>query len=308
MRRILYLLLLISSLSKGQKSILNSTWNTTSTWSLGIVPNNSPTTSNNTITINTNVTLNGNLTISNNSTLIITGCNTLTVNGNVGFNNGSVLNIAPCAVLIVNGGVNNSNNSNQITINGTIVINGSFTGGNGSAIGGSGGMSVTGSVTTTGSGSVFGSTVDCTSNCNSSAASPLPIELLSFTGYVKDNYNLIKWVTATELSNNYFTIDKSYDGVNFIELGRLSGSGNSLTTNSYELKDINTYDGISYYRLIQTDFNGDFKISSIISVERLTDSKLIVYKVFDLMGQEVSEYYEGVKIIYYTNGSIIKKN
>jgi len=41
----------------------------------------------------------------------------------------------------------------------------------------------------------------------------LPIELLFFNGYVNDGFNLLEWVTATELNNNYYTLERSNDGI-----------------------------------------------------------------------------------------------
>ena len=136
----------------------------------------------------------------------------------------------------------------------------------------------------------------------------LPIELISFTGEQSGKDNLLKWITATEINNNYYTIERSEDGINFNEVGSISGAGNSLQTLRYSMFDTQPYNGITYYRLIQTDFNGTFKPSEIIAVSRINDDKdLKVIGIYNMMGQEVTEDYDGIKVYYFSNGSIIKK-
>ena len=97
-------------------------------------------------------------------------------------------------------------------------------------------------------------------------ASPLPIELLSFSGTCNENVSTLKWLTATETNNDYFTIERSLDGINYELIGVLDGAGNSLQTLNYSFLDTKPVEGTSYYRLKQTDFNGDFKYSKIITV------------------------------------------
>jgi len=80
--------------------------------------------------------------------------------------------------------------------------------------------------------------------------------LLSFTGEVLSNGNLLKWSTATEYNNDYFTISRSTDGINFTPVATVDGAGNSSNVLNYNLLDKNAPAGLSYYRLVQTDFNG----------------------------------------------------
>lgn len=122
----------------------------------------------NTISSNTNWST---LTVKNGGTLTVQSGDTLTIGvpGNsyttqvVDFQNGSNVTIQSGGVLIVYGLLNNSNNSNGIVFNGTVMVYGNFTGGNGSAVSGTGSFNSTGTITTSGSGSVFGSTTSCTS-------------------------------------------------------------------------------------------------------------------------------------------------
>src|SRR5688572_19625569 len=118
-------------------------------------------------------------------------------------------------------------------------------------------------------------------SCYIQADAVLPIELLSFTGKC-DNKNLIfKWSTATEINNHYFTIEHSKDGITWIIRGTVSAAGNSSATLNYSFTDTEPYNGISYYRLKQTDFDGNSKYATIITVpnckEDLPENSLTIY-------------------------------
>ncbi|MGZ4058614.1 MAG: T9SS type A sorting domain-containing protein, partial [Bacteroidia bacterium] len=96
--------------------------------------------------------------------------------------------------------------------------------------------------------------------------SPLPIELLNFNAIMNNGKVDLNWTTATESNNNYFTIEKSKDGVDFETVTEIRAAGNSTATIDYTDQDPNPYSGISYYRLKQTDFNGQYTYSSLAAV------------------------------------------
>ena len=96
---------------------------------------------------------------------------------------------------------------------------------------------------------------------------PLPTELLSFTALAKDAYVQINWATASEINNNYFTIERSIDGINFETIATVDGAGNSSQILNYSAVDNAPLCGISYYRLKQTDYDGEFSYSSLVAVE-----------------------------------------
>lgn len=100
---------------------------------------------------------------------------------------------------------------------------------------------------------------------------PLPIELLSFTGRNNGMVNVLDWTTASELNNDYFTIERSPDGEQFSELTRVAAIGNSTINNTYSLIDKNPIKGTSYYRLKQTDLNGHSEIFKTVSVSTKTN-------------------------------------
>ncbi len=86
--------------------------------------------------------------------------------------------------------------------------------------------------------------------------STLPIELLSFTGTKRERDVRLDWSTATEANNDYFTIEKSYDGQMWEVVGTEPGAGTSLSRNDYSMLDPRPMPGWNYYRLSQTDLDG----------------------------------------------------
>ncbi len=103
---------------------------------------------------------------------------------------------------------------------------------------------------------------------NSVYCEKTPIELASFTGEVLVEGNLLKWVTASEDNNDYFTLEHSMDGINFTAIKQIDGAGNSITLKSYEYLDKDAVAGMSYYRLKQTDLNGDYSYGDVITLVR----------------------------------------
>ncbi|HQW00737.1 MAG TPA: T9SS type A sorting domain-containing protein [Bacteroidia bacterium] len=84
----------------------------------------------------------------------------------------------------------------------------------------------------------------------------LPIDLISFEGKQNKRSVQLDWITATEINNSYFTIEKSSNGTEFFEIGKVKGAGNSTYALSYMYVDNSPYTGVSYYRLKQTDYDG----------------------------------------------------
>lgn len=83
----------------------------------------------------------------------------------------------------------------------------------------------------------------------------LPIDLIKFEGSCIDQVELF-WSTATEINNDYFTIEKSNSGMDFNSVATIKGAGNSSTINDYKFIDNSTSLEPTYYRLKQTDFDG----------------------------------------------------
>ena len=86
----------------------------------------------------------------------------------------------------------------------------------------------------------------------------LPIELTEFKGICKGNSRELDWTTATETNNDYFTIESSKNGIDWTFVAKVQGAGNSNMVKNYSYEDL-TPESVLYYRLTQTDFNGQFK-------------------------------------------------
>lgn len=97
---------------------------------------------------------------------------------------------------------------------------------------------------------------------------PLPIELISFTAVtVADNTRVeLKWATASEKNNDFFTVERSRNGATFEQIAKVDGAGNSTTVLNYSAYDESPLEGTSYYRLKQTDFDGKFTFSNLVAV------------------------------------------
>jgi hypothetical protein len=93
----------------------------------------------------------------------------------------------------------------------------------------------------------------------------LPIELVSFAAKCASSKVEITWETASEQNNDYFTIEKSLDGINFYTLNTVNASGNNSRGQKYHSEDNESFNGIVYYRLKQTDKNGASKTFHVIS-------------------------------------------
>lgn len=134
--------------------------------------------------------------------------------------------------------------------------------------------SLTFSPVTIGNDYVFCYTFTVPSTCTHSqhcpyfvGAVPLPIELLNFSAKVIDDDVILNWQTGSEVNNNYFTVERTQDGISFEELGVVEGANNSSISISYEMIDLNPFKGLSYYRLKQTDYDGNSVYSNLVAVE-----------------------------------------
>ena len=117
---------------------------------------------------------------------------------------------------------------------------------------------------------------------------PLPIELISFTGNLtEDNSVLLKWITETEINNDYFLAEKSLDGINWSLVSKVQSVGNSLNRINYSTIDNSPITGVNYYRLSQVDYNGQRESFNIISIELTDDMKKCSNIFYDLMGREI---------------------
>ncbi len=94
----------------------------------------------------------------------------------------------------------------------------------------------------------------------------LPVELTDFNAIHNGKSVDISWATSMEKNSNYFSIEKSKDGINFEEVKKIKAAGNSATKINYNETDYNPYPGLSYYRIKQSDVDGKYSYTNLRSV------------------------------------------
>lgn len=139
----------------------------------------------------------------------------------------------------------------------------------------------------------------------------LPIELFDFVATAtRDGRVKLQWTTASEINNDFFSVEHAAPGVEFNELFEVPGAGTTTVKTSYEETHSNPFPGINYYRLKQTDFDGTFSYSKIVSadVKKVTavypnpvvdnwtvefgdgNAQARVIEVLDLTGKKLADY------------------
>ncbi len=99
-------------------------------------------------------------------------------------------------------------------------------------------------------------------------SSPLPVTLVSFTANLSGQRVDLKWETAIETDNDYFTVLRSKDGLQWETIARVNGKGNSASNSFYETFDDNPLSGQSFYKLENTDFDGRVYFSPVVLVNK----------------------------------------
>ena len=95
----------------------------------------------------------------------------------------------------------------------------------------------------------------------------LPVELDYFKGICQNYKAHLTWRTLTEKNNDFFTVERSNDGITWNEVGRLDGAGTSSSPNAYSFEDDQYIRDVSYYRLKQTDFDGKYEYFNLIAIK-----------------------------------------
>ncbi len=107
--------------------------------------------------------------------------------------------------------------------------------------------------------------------------SPLPVTLLTFTAHPEDNERVVcSWITATEINSDFFTVERSRDGLDYESGGHVPAAGQSTAPLSYAWVDDEPYAGVSFYRLKQVDFDGTATLAGPVAVRILEDGISLV--------------------------------
>lgn len=121
-----------------------------------------------------------------------------------------------------------------------------------------------------------------------------PVELLSFEARKGTGGNVITWKTASEINSDFFIVQRSVDGINFVDIGKVAAAGNSTSILSYSFLDAFYPQGVAtvYYRLKQIDFDASAHYSAIKQVGNDgLSQELSLYPVPVKKGQNVTMDY-----------------
>ncbi len=219
------------------------------------------------------ITINGGLNMDGKN-IIIKSNGTINVSSTANITNLFALQLAENATGTIASGASftmeelKTDDNSLLTINGVLTVKDKLENLSDAGIVGAGSINYQGSngnFVNTGTKGIFGCFDSNVNNCSLSGSS-LPIELLFFGVTVIENSVEIHWQTASETNNDYFTIERSQDLLRWKETARIDGAGNSSKLLNYSTVDSPPIVGTYYYRLKQTDFNGQFDYSHLESV------------------------------------------
>lgn len=150
-------------------------------------------------------------------------------------------------------------------------------------------------------------------------ASVLPVTFIAFSAENQSSHTILNWQTANEINTDYFSVERSEDGSRFYEIGTIKAKHSAM--NNYHYEDAVMSDNNVYYRIKETDANGNFFYSKIISLGQRVSSafrivpnpvrnQCILYldaklnetatvKIFDMNGKLVKQ-----KIINLNSGTV----
>lgn len=109
------------------------------------------------------------------------------------------------------------------------------------------------------------------------SSKPLPIILKDFQVNKRGSANQLNWTTSQESNSSHFTIERSADGNNFSQIGKVNAAGNSSVTLKYQFTDELPLSGLNYYRLKLVDKDNSQKTSDIVSIRNSSSSLMNVY-------------------------------
>jgi hypothetical protein len=118
-------------------------------------------------------------------------------------------------------------------------------------------------------------------------ASPLPVELMSFTATPCQSRVCVNWATASERNTDYFRVERSRDGVNWELVNISPAAGTSTFRHDYESTDDFPLMGLSYYRLISIDKDFSSEYSPIVAVINSVETD-----VMDIFPNPAGDYFQ----------------
>ena len=183
-------------------------------------------------------------------------------------------------------------------------------------IGGVGTASGTGTITSSSAPTAFNGFSRFALANGSGGDNTLPVELVEFTAIQENTAVRVEWTVTAEINNDYWEIERSYDGVTWEVIQQIPSKGNIASERTYTFYDIEAFEGEVYYRLQQYDVDGqssgseieqidfDDEVPSFMESEELflvypnpadkqvtvlcSEQSFSAIQVFDLLGREVT--------------------
>jgi hypothetical protein len=105
---------------------------------------------------------------------------------------------------------------------------------------------------------------------------PLPLHLISFKGEQKADKVTLSWVTDNEVNTSHFIVQRSLDGVNFMDVGKVNAKGNTGATNSYSFTEPSGNVNRVFYRLSMIDIDNRNAFSNVVSLSIASAKSFII--------------------------------
>jgi len=102
----------------------------------------------------------------------------------------------------------------------------------------------------------------------------LPVELIKFEAELNEEFVLLVWQTASEINNEKFILEKSFDANNWFQIAEINGAGNSYSIVNYYFLDKEVKQGTQYYRLTQVDFDAKKETFKVIEITKTSQSNV----------------------------------
>jgi len=142
-----------------------------------------------------------------------------------------------------------------------------------------------------------------------SATSSLPVQLISFTGEIRNEQTILNWKTAAEMNNKHYVVERSVNGNSYESIGTVN-AGTSNGVNSYSFTDSKLKAGTNFYRLRQVDVDGAYKFSKVVIVRLQKGTDAV--KVFPTLATSNINFNlstatatNAIVSIYDTNGKML---
>lgn len=136
----------------------------------------------------------------------------------------------------------------------------------------------------------------------------LPVELISFTAHAIGQQAVLEWATASEHDDAYFGVEAGTGSGEFVEVGRVTGAGNSESMVHYAFRVEMALIGMNYYRLRQVDLNGHFEYSQIVPLQALPSASPLAMASMgegQLVTGPIAQYGECRFVLYDLQGRVL---